>query len=163
MNLCLPLKPLGLGDLERTVGSLLAPGEAQPHLLGSKLPIALTPRGPAHLVFLTKRVRSPSMLTHFSERPHSGLGEPLHRWVSDSPAQTPSQTAGSLRPPSTVGGTGRPEADGHQPRVKWIPPAFNRFLVPAACLPEPALAVSQFHGDSILTKALTWLRVYAKH
>ena len=41
VNPCLPLKPLRLGDLERTVGSLLVPEEAQPPLLGSKLPAAL--------------------------------------------------------------------------------------------------------------------------
>lgn len=83
--------------------------------------------------------------------------------VSDSPRSDPSGTAGSLRPPSTVGGTGRPEADGHQPRVKWIPlPLTVSWFQLLACL-NRALAVSQFHGDSILTKALTWLRVYAKH
>ncbi|CAN0530901.1 unnamed protein product, partial [Rangifer tarandus platyrhynchus] len=101
VNPRLPLNPLGLGNLERNVGFPLGSRRGPAASSGEQAP-RCTPKGPAHLVFLTKRVRSPLILTHFSKHPRSGLGEPLPRWASDSPAQTPSQAAGSLRPPSTM-------------------------------------------------------------
>lgn len=71
------------------------------------------------------------------------------------------------KPSSTVEGRGRPEADGpHLSNPEWsvcIPLAFNRFLVLAACLLGPALAIYQFCGGSIPWKTFIWYPVYIKH
>ena len=159
VNPRLRLKPLGLGDLERNVGFPFSSRRAQPHHLGSKLPVAL-PRALPTWSFSQIESDVPWYWATFPNTLVRGSGSPFPAGLLTPLLRPPPrlQEAFVHQALCTVGGTGRPEADGHQPRVKWIPPAFNHFLVSAACLPEPALAVSQFHGDSILTKALTWLQ-----